>query len=135
MLGKRLEELRIKKGLKKREVAKVLNVHESTYGKYELNKNEPEVATLQKLAKYFDVSVDYLLGISPTPNPLPSDTAALLEQIEELKSKLSQSQAENAVEEKIIKQLSQLIVEMTDLISQAQDAIAIISKLKNENNV
>lgn len=69
MYYKRLEELRLKKGLTKREVAERFNIAESTYGKWELGKRKPDLETLSDLAAYFDVSTDYLLGQTDDPTP------------------------------------------------------------------
>lgn len=62
MIGKRLEKLRNEKGLTKKEVASIINVDQSTYGKYELDQREPNHETTNKLASFFNVSTDYLLG-------------------------------------------------------------------------
>ncbi len=62
MLANRLEESRLEKKMTKKEVADALQIDQSTYGKYELGKREPDAATLLKLADLFEVSADYLLG-------------------------------------------------------------------------
>ena len=62
MLANRLKESRINKKMTKKEVADALKIDQSTYGKYELAKREPDAATLLRLADLFEVSVDYLLG-------------------------------------------------------------------------
>ena len=62
MLADRLEESRLKKKMTKKEVADVLQIDQSTYGKYELGKREPDAATLLKLADLFEVTTDFLLG-------------------------------------------------------------------------
>ena len=53
---------RKKKGVSQSEVAKFLNISQSNYSKYERGEIEPDLSTLIKLADYFDVSIDYLLG-------------------------------------------------------------------------
>jgi transcriptional regulator with XRE-family HTH domain len=62
MLSDRLEILRTEKGLTKKEMAEYLKIAQSTYGKYELGKREPDLETIKKLAEFFNVSVDYLIG-------------------------------------------------------------------------
>jgi len=57
-----LKELRIKNKKTQQEVAKDLNLSTITYNRYETNKREPDINTLIKLADYFNVSVDYLIG-------------------------------------------------------------------------
>ena len=61
MLTERLIKLREEKKLTKKEVAEFLKIDQSTYGKYELGKREPDYDTLLRLADFFEVSVDYLL--------------------------------------------------------------------------
>lgn len=64
----RLKELRKAKGIQEQEAAKELNIPGSTYAGYERNEREPRIDVLIKLADYFDVSVDYLIGHEKTPN-------------------------------------------------------------------
>ncbi|NLI59583.1 MAG: helix-turn-helix transcriptional regulator [Clostridium sp.] len=71
MLSEKLKELRKEKGVTQNEVAKLLGVDRSTYGKYETGDSTPDADKLMWLAEYFNVSVDYLLGRSNFR--LPSD--------------------------------------------------------------
>lgn len=57
-----LKILRKQKGLYQKDVANFLGVDRTTYVKYENGVNEPDYNTLVKLAEFFNVSVDYLLG-------------------------------------------------------------------------
>ena len=59
---KRLIELRKINGLTQRKVAEHLQISQPSYIRYENGKSEPTLANLIKLADYFDVSLDYLLG-------------------------------------------------------------------------
>lgn len=70
MLKYKLEELRTAKGMTRKEVASYLEIDQSTYGKYELGKREPDFGTVVKLARYFNVSTDYLLGKTAFKNPM-----------------------------------------------------------------
>ncbi|CEI80862.1 MULTISPECIES: helix-turn-helix domain-containing protein [Oceanobacillus] len=63
----RLIDLRVELGYKQENVAKELNLTTSAYGYYEQGKNEPSLETLYKIANFFQVSIDYLLGIIDTP--------------------------------------------------------------------
>jgi len=60
--GKRFKTLRLEKNLTQAELAKILSIGESTISFYESDKREPDYETLQKIADFFNVSVDYLLG-------------------------------------------------------------------------
>lgn len=62
VLGDRLREMRKKRGLTQREVAEPIGIAVSTLGMYESGKREPDVDTLKKLARFFNVTVDYLTG-------------------------------------------------------------------------
>lgn len=68
MFDKRLKQLREETGLTQEELAKKLNISRGTYAHYETGKREPNFETLQSLASYFEVSVDYLLGNSLLKN-------------------------------------------------------------------
>lgn len=58
----RLRSLRTAKKLYQKDVAKYLEIDRTTYVKYESGASEPDINTLRKLAVFFDVSLDYLLG-------------------------------------------------------------------------
>lgn len=60
--GKRLKELRERKKLSQQQLADSLNINRSTYERYELAQTQPDFETLQKLADFYEVSTDYLLG-------------------------------------------------------------------------
>ncbi len=62
--GKRLKDLRNERGLTQEGLAKELNVDKSTIAKYETDKIEPSISMLKVIVKYFDVSADYMLGLS-----------------------------------------------------------------------
>ena len=58
----RLKELRKKAKLNQKQVADVLGLTVSAYGNYELGQREPTIESLCKLADYYGVTVDYLIG-------------------------------------------------------------------------
>ncbi len=62
MISKRLKELREEKNLLQKDVAKYLNITTSAYGYYEQGKRKSDIETTKKLADFYDVSTDYLLG-------------------------------------------------------------------------
>lgn len=62
MLGQRLIQLRNMKNLTQQQVADDLKMSRGTYGHYEIGRREPDFDTLEKLATYFGVTTDYLLG-------------------------------------------------------------------------
>lgn len=69
MFRTRLRELRENAGYKSQQAfADAFGVAQSTVGGWEAGKREPNYATTLKLANFFHVSVDYLLGQSDHPN-------------------------------------------------------------------
>ena len=65
-----LKELRKKRGESQEDVAKALNTTLRTYQNYEYGQREPNIEMILKIADYFNVSIDYLLGREPEKNPI-----------------------------------------------------------------
>ena len=61
----RIRDLREDRDLKQRQVAEFLNCSQQVYSNYELGQRDIPTEVLIKLAKLYDVSVDYLLGLTP----------------------------------------------------------------------
>lgn len=66
-LGERLKSLRSDLNKTQDDVAKDIGITRAAYSHLENNRNEPDNTTLIKLASYFGVTVDYLLGKKQTP--------------------------------------------------------------------
>ena len=62
MLAQRLKQLRTDKGINQIQLAEEMSVTQGTVGKWETGKRVPDAQMLRKLAAYFDITVDYLLG-------------------------------------------------------------------------
>ena len=58
----RLKELRKAKGISQLKLAMDLNMNQNTISRYENGEREPGINELIRIADYFNVSVDYLLG-------------------------------------------------------------------------
>ena len=65
----RLRELRASKRVTQKQVAKGIGLSERVYQSYELDEKEPTLRNINKLADYFEVSTDYLLGRSSNHRP------------------------------------------------------------------
>jgi len=63
MIGERLRHLRREQGLSQEELATIIGVYKSAVSHYETNKDSPSDKIKIAIAKYFNVSMDYLLGI------------------------------------------------------------------------
>lgn len=70
MIGDCIKELRTKYGKTQEDIAKYLEVAPQTIYKYEKGINQPDLNTLSKLAEYFNVSTDYLLGRTNIPSTI-----------------------------------------------------------------
>lgn len=64
----RLKELRKKKGISQLRLATDLNTTQNTISRYETGEREPGIDELIKIADYFNVSVDYLIGRTENPS-------------------------------------------------------------------
>ena len=63
IFGERLKELRLSRNLSMYELAKELKINHSTVSRWENNTIVPSIIQLYNIARYFDVSTDYLLGL------------------------------------------------------------------------
>ncbi|MBR2460058.1 MAG: helix-turn-helix transcriptional regulator [Clostridia bacterium] len=64
---KRIRDLREDRDLTQRELSKVLNCSQQVYSNYELGQRDIPTDILIRLSNYYNVSVDYILGISDDP--------------------------------------------------------------------
>lgn len=72
MYQNRIRDLREDRDLKQKDLAKLLQVHQSTYSDYELGNLNIPVNALHALADFYGVSVDYLLGRTDETKPYPA---------------------------------------------------------------
>lgn len=90
MIGKQLRLLRKERKMIQKQLAAFLNMAKSTISQYENDINEPDLKTLVKLADYFDVSTDFLLGrtlvrkLEPEEPEVPKNVAYLGDRVEML---------------------------------------------------
>ena len=64
---KRIRELRQDRDLSQKQVAEILNMSQTGYSKYETGENDVPTAILIKLSRYYNTSIDYILGESDNP--------------------------------------------------------------------
>ena len=67
----RLRDIREDKDLKQADIAKILNVTQQTYSRYETGEISIDKNSLVKLALYYHTSVDYILGLTDERKPYP----------------------------------------------------------------
>jgi len=67
----RIRDLREDLDLRQKDVAELLNVGQKTYSDYELGKSRIPVDSIIILAKFYNVSLDYICGVSNIKNEFP----------------------------------------------------------------
>lgn len=67
----RIKDIREDNNKKQIEIAKVLGIQQNSYSQIENGKNNLQVDHLIKLAKYYNTSTDYLLGLTNEIKPYP----------------------------------------------------------------
>ena len=63
----RLRDLREDKDMNQTQIAKMLDMSQTGYSKYETGENDIPTAILIKLARFYNTSIDYLLGETDNP--------------------------------------------------------------------
>ncbi|WP_300750943.1 helix-turn-helix transcriptional regulator [uncultured Oscillibacter sp.] len=71
ILAKRLRKCRDEAGLTQIKVAIYCDITEKAYQNYELGVHEPKVSILARIARLYNVSIDYLVGLTDDPKPHP----------------------------------------------------------------
>lgn len=68
---KRLKDLREDKDLYQKEIAKILNTTQQVYSEYEIGKRLIPIDKLDKLATFYNTSIDYIIGRTDIKKPYP----------------------------------------------------------------
>ena len=71
MMYPRIRDLRNDKDLSQTDMARILDMSQTGYSKYETGENDIPTRVLLKLADFYGVSVDYLLGRTEVRKPYP----------------------------------------------------------------
>ena len=71
MFFKRIADLRTDRDKTQQQIADILVCNRQVYARYERGIREIPVSMVLALAKYYDVSVDYLLDLTDDPTPYP----------------------------------------------------------------
>ena len=70
-----IRSLRLDKGYTQKQIAEILGVSQNTYSQYEIGVLNYPVDALIKLADFYQVSVDYLLGRTEQKKPYPKENS------------------------------------------------------------
>lgn len=119
--GDRIIQLRKKRGLTRIELAETLGIPQTTLRNYEMNLREPKYELLIQIANEFQVSTDYLLGVTDDPEQKNSD---MDESISEEDIKLAARLYSVLVESKIIRPGEDLTPKQFEVLSGLVDLIA-----------
>lgn len=112
MIGETLKKLRDEKGLTLKQMGEILGVSHMTYQRYEKNDTDVSTEMLSKLADFYGVSADYLLGRTEVRemNTLPKDEPTE-EEVKNLENQIVSSYTQMSVETRraCIKALMQIV--------------------------
>lgn len=67
----RIRDLREDHDLTQTQIDKILNMSQTGYSQYEIGKNDIPTKILIELSKYYNTSIDYLLGVTDEIKPYP----------------------------------------------------------------
>ena len=127
--SKRLKELRLERGQTQKELANAIEVGRTTVSEYESGKIVPKQEGLLKIANHFNVSVDYLTGVSnerATRKQNTSDLDALLTTIHHIL--LDEYDTPVTYESKVLSETQKLLINQH--IEQLRDNIELMLQLK-----
>ena len=71
-LLKNIREIREERSLKQKDIANILEINRSTYASYEIERDTIPIYHLNKLCNYFNISIDYAMGLNDNKNYLNS---------------------------------------------------------------
>lgn len=122
-IGNRIKFLREKEGLSQKEFAKKMNISRSTASMYESGKNIPPDDIKIIMAKYFGVSLDYLMGLTSDPTPsreITTDFANILEEMDFVLENTPSLMLHGDVMDEETKELLQASLKMAMMISKTK---------------
>ncbi len=67
-LGEKLKNIRESKGFTQIQAAKALEISNVVLNRYEKNERRPDAEMLKRIAEFYNISVDYILGLTSNPN-------------------------------------------------------------------
>jgi len=80
-IGNNIKELRKSKGVTQQQIADLINMHRSNYSKVENGQREISISALNKIAKYFNVSIDDIINNNEVPEEINVENKPLLEKV------------------------------------------------------
>lgn len=122
--GQRLKDLRNSRGISQNELSKHIRVSKSSVNMYERDEREPGFETLEAIADYFNVNMDYLLGREPR---ISADTASVKEYVDSSDNTSNSVSGTSMVPPLVAIRLS----EIADEYKRTQDQDKLVSEIVN----
>ena len=94
----RLREIREQFKIQQKDICTALGIAQNTYSQYENNKREPNSETLCKIADFYNVTLDYLVGRTDTPTPVPQTAQSAETEIQTEFNKLTESEQKDVLD-------------------------------------
>lgn len=121
----RLKDIRNDHDKTQAEIAAVLKTTQSYYAQYETGKREMPIRHYITLAKYYNVSIDYLAGIVPTPKPLRGNAEYSADEVQLVRAWRSRPELQGVVRAALgFSASSSLSPEFSARIEDALDTVA-----------
>lgn len=117
MFAKRLSELRENQGINQTELAKILTVAKQTVSNWESGNRTPDNEMICKIADYFNVSIDYLLGRTDNPNYSLLKTNYKGKEIELVINSKSNNYTQEEIQN-LVDRLSEMYVDVEKLMNK-----------------
>lgn len=114
----RIRELREERNLSQAKLAKELNLAQQTISGYENNSRVFDTEKAVRLAKYFNVSVDYLLGHSDIRTPYPASPGNIEHELEKILLLLQQQDMVFLENHSLDKKMRQLIICTLEILTE-----------------
>lgn len=135
-LGDRIKYCRTQAGLSQQELAKMVDVDsKATVSGWEINRRTPEIATISKLAKIFNISLEWLID-GEGPSPKKSNECNEESKKPSFWQEVKQNMAENsAIREKKLIEREGKIREIGEMFGFTEEEVEILRLLRRSPNM
>lgn len=83
-IGQNIKRLREERGLTQQQIADMVNMHRSNYSKVENGQRELSIIALNKIAKYFGITLDNLVNSGDIPQEIIIEDKSTMEQLKHI---------------------------------------------------